>query len=55
MIDPEAAAVVQRIYQMTLEGSGLAEIAAALGADGIVNPTYYWRSRGVNRSAAKVP
>ena len=53
VIDPEAAAVVQRIYQMTLEGSGLAEIAAALGADGIVNPTYYWRSRGVNRSGSK--
>ena len=53
VIDPEAAAVVQRIYQMTLEGSGLAEIAAALGAEGIVNPTYYWRSRGVNRSGSK--
>ena len=53
VIDPEAAAVVQRIYQMTLEGSGLAEIAAALGADGIVNPPYYWRSRGVNRSGSK--
>ena len=53
VIDPEAAAVVQRIYQMTLEGSGLAEIAAALGADGIVNPTYYWRSRGTSRGGSK--
>ena len=53
VVEPEAAAVVRRIYQMTLDGYGLAEIAAALGADGIVNPTYYWRSRGVNRSGSK--
>ena len=53
VVEPEAAAVVRRIYQMTLDGCGLAEIAAALGADGIVNPTYYWRSRGVNRSGSK--
>ena len=53
VIEPEAAAVVRRIYQMTLDGYGLAEIAAALSTDGIVNPTYYWRSRGVNRSGSK--
>ena len=53
VIEPEAAAVVRRIYQMALDGCGLAEIAAALGTDGIVNPTYYWRSRGVNRLGSK--
>ena len=53
VIDPEAADVVRRIYDMALEGYGLAEIANALGADGIVNPTYYWRSKGVNRSGSK--
>ena len=53
VIDPEAADVVRRIYDMALEGYGLAEIANALGKDGIVNPTYYWRSRGVNRSGSK--
>ena len=53
VIDPEAADVVQRIYDMALEGYGLAEIATALGKDGIVNPTYYWRSKGVNRSGSK--
>jgi len=53
VIDPEAADVVRRIYDMALEGYGLAEIAAALGRDGIVNPTYYWRSKGVNRSGSK--
>ena len=53
VIDPEAADVVRRIYDMALVGHGLAEIAAALGADGIVNPIYYWRSKGVNRSGSK--
>lgn len=53
VIDPEAADVVRRIYNMALEGYGLAEIANALGGDGIVNPTYYWRSKGVNRSGSK--
>lgn len=53
VIDSEAADVVRRIYDMALEGYGLAEIANALGVDGIVNPTYYWRSKGVNRSGSK--
>ena len=53
VIDPEAADVVRRIYDMALEGYGLAEIANALGADGIVNPTYYWRSRGTSRGGSK--
>ena len=53
VIDPEAADVVRHIYDMALEGYGLAEIANALGADGIVNPTYYWRSKGINRSGSK--
>ena len=53
VIDPEAAGVVRRIYRMALDGYGLAETAAALGADGIVNPTYYWRSRGTSRGGSK--
>ena len=53
VIDPEAAEVVRRIYRMALDGYGLAETAAALGADGIVNPTYYWRSKGTSRGGSK--
>ncbi|CAB1250476.1 Recombinase [Ruminococcaceae bacterium BL-6] len=53
LVDPEAAAVVQRIYGMALEGYGLAETATALEQDGIYNPTYYWRSKGTNRSGSK--
>lgn len=53
VVDPVAADVVLRIYRMALEGYGLAETAAALGADGIVNPTYYWRSKGTSRGGSK--
>ena len=53
VVEPEAAEVVRRIYRMTLEGCGLAEIAARLAADGVVNPTYYWHSRGTSRGGSK--
>ena len=53
VVDPVAADVVRRIYRMALEGYGLAETAAALGADGIVNPTYYWHSKGTSRGGSK--
>lgn len=53
VVDPVAADVVRRIYRMALEGYGLAETATALGADGIVNPTYYWRSKGTSRGGSK--
>lgn len=53
VVDPVVADVVRRIYRMALEGYGLAETAAALGADGIVNPTYYWRSKGTSRGGSK--
>ena len=53
VIDPEAAAVVRRIYQMALDGYGLAETAAALERDGVFNPTYYWRSKGTSRGDSK--
>ncbi len=53
IIEPEAAAVVRRIYQMALDGYGLAETAAALEKDGIVSPQNYWKQRGDNRGGAK--
>ena len=53
VVEPEAAEVVRRIYRVALEGYGLAEIAARLAADGVVNPTYYWRSRGTSRGGSK--
>lgn len=53
VVEPEAAEVVRRIYRMALEGYGLAETAARLAADGVVNPTYYWCSRGTSRGGSK--
>lgn len=53
VIDQEAAEVVRRIYRMALDGYGYAETAAALEADGVFNPTYYWRSKGTNRGGSK--
>ena len=53
VVEPEAAEVVRRIYRMALEGYGLAETATRLAADGVVNPTYYWHSRGTSRGGSK--
>ena len=53
IVEPEAAEVVRRIYCMALEGYGLAETATHLAVDGVVNPTYYWRSRGTSRGGSK--
>jgi len=47
LIDPEAAAVVLRIFQMTVSGMGPFQIAKALEAGGIVTPGYYLAQRGI--------
>ena len=47
-MDEEAAAHVRRIFRMTLDGYGLGGIAAALDKDGILTPTHYWLSKGIN-------
>lgn len=49
IVDEEAAAVVRRIFQMTLDGFGTEQIAAALSEDKILTPMFYWRSKGINR------
>jgi len=49
-VDEEAAAVVRRIYSMTLDGYGTEQIAAALSQDRIYTPIFYWRSKGIKRA-----
>lgn len=49
IVEKEAAQVVRRIYDMSLEGKGTEQIAATLSAEGVLTPQHYWRSRGVNR------
>ena len=53
IVDEEAAAVVRKIYDMTLGGFGIAEIARALDEAGIITPTFYWKNKGINRGGLK--
>ena len=41
IVDPEAAAVVRRIFHMCMEGRGPSQIAKQLTAEKILNPTAY--------------
>lgn len=49
LVDPEAAAVVKRIFQMAVDGMGVHHIAGALAQDKIERPSYYLGSRGRGR------
>ena len=53
IIDEEAAAVVRRIYSMRLAQFGTEQIASALTADKILNPTHYFASKGIRRNGMK--
>ena len=47
VINSEAASVIRRIFQMTIEGMGPHEIAKALSADKIERPSYYMNRCGI--------
>ena len=49
IIDEEAAAVVRRVYDMTMAGYGSEQIAEALENDKILTPMNYWASKGIKR------
>lgn len=54
VIDPEAAEIVRRIFQWSMEGHGKQEIAHMLNDLGIVNPTRYKMEHGwTYRNAVK--
>ena len=53
VIDPEAAEVVRRIYRLALEGNGPMQIATALRAAGILNPSAYRTSKGISKGGSK--
>lgn len=48
IVDPEAAKVVKRIYQMYLEGLGTLSICKVLNEEGIPCPSEYKRLKGYN-------
>ena len=53
IIDPEAAAVVRRIFQMTLDGKGIDQIAAIFYKERILTPVFYWKEKGHNRGGPR--
>ena len=48
IVDSEAAAVVKRIFEMCMNGRGPSQIANQLRADGVLTPTAYKNSKGIN-------
>lgn len=48
VVDPVAAAVVRRIFQMVLSGYGASRIAKTLNEEGIPSPTRYKQQQGLN-------
>ena len=51
VIDPEAAAVVRRVFTLFSQGYGKTAIARILNEEGIPNPTEYKRQKGLRYSA----
>jgi site-specific DNA recombinase len=49
IVDKEAAAIVRRVYSMTLDGYGTEQIAAALSSEKILTPMFYWHNKGIKR------
>ena len=47
IIDPEAAAVVKRIYNLTIQGIGPYAIARILSEEKVMRPSYYMYSHGI--------
>lgn len=52
VVDEEAAAVVRRIYQMTVEGQGINGIARTLRAEQVPIPSEHWKRIGAPVRAA---
>lgn len=50
IIDEEAAAVVKRIFNLSIEGYGVGQIAKILMTDKIERPSYYTATRGMGTS-----
>ena len=51
VIDPEAAAVVRRVFALFAQGYGKTAIARMLNEEGIPNPTEYKRQKGLRYQA----
>lgn len=47
IVDEEAAAVVQQIYSLCVSGMGPTQICKWLERNEVLNPTFYWLSKGI--------
>ena len=54
IVDPYAAAIVQDVFRMCLEGKGNETIARTLQEREILIPMAYWQSLGLNRGGKRV-
>ena len=55
ILDPEAAAVVRKIFRLYAEGYGKTAIARILNAEGIPNPAEYKRLKGIRLNPSQRP
>ena len=53
IVDEESARVVKRIFDMTLDGKGTSQIAKILESEGVLKPTSYYQSKGIQRGGKK--
>lgn len=53
IIDPDAAPIVQEIFQMALEGNGNETIAGVLQERQVLIPMAYWHSKGLPRGGKR--
>jgi hypothetical protein len=51
LVDEEAAAIVQKIYALCIDGLGPTQIGNQLQKNSILCPSAYWQSKGVNTPA----
>lgn len=53
IIDEEAARIVRRIFDMTINDYGTEQIAAKLQSEGILTPVNYWLNKGIRKPNRK--
>jgi len=53
IVDEEAAATVRRIFDLTLQGHGIGQIARILSEDKVLTPSSYWSVKGISRPSVK--
>ncbi len=50
IIEETAAAVVRRIYRISLDGMGVVQISDTLSKENILTPRFYWQAKGVQKA-----